>query len=879
MSEQFERLKAALAGQYEIERELGAGGMATVYLARDIRHDRHVAIKVLRPDLAASLGADRFLREIRIAANLTHPHILPVHDSGEADGFLYYVMPFIDGESLRGRLDREGELPVTAAARILRDVLDALAAAHTQGIVHRDIKPDNVLLVGRHALVADFGVAKAVSEATGRHDMTTMGVALGTPNYMAPEQASGDPHIDHRADLYAVGAMAYEMLTGRPPFTGPSAQQILTGHLTKMPVAITDTRANLPPSLSGLVMRCLEKKPADRVQTAAELIPTLESLSASTSTMTPAQTMAAPAAEPAQSMPRWMVGVLAAAAILVVALTAYVMLGSGGDIGQTAFVLGQRVQATREATLEIDPALSPNGQFIAYAASDYERFKIFVRQVDGGTPIAVAPDLDGDQRLPAWSPDGGQVVFRSDRGLEIVPATGGVSRRLGTVVTYSRATFSPDGGAIAFMSPRGPSDGDGANALLVTNRDGDVKDGRVVFNGGPIHSPAWSPDGRWIAYVVGNVVGLDTPGNIGPSEIWVVPATGGDSVQVTDSGGFNTSPAWLGSTLLFVSDRDGGRDIYAVNLTASGAAAGTPRAVTTGSSALSVSVAADVSRIAYSVFLDRSNVWSMPIPTTVSGSTLDATPITSGNQVVEIAEVSRDERWIAFDADRAGNQDIYKQPIGGGPVTQLTTDPGDDFGPTWSPDGSEIAFYSYRSGPRRVMIMSSDGGPQTLIADDELSVPKWSWDGTMIAARQRPDDALVVVRRTDSGWSAPEVLVPSGVISSYVGWSPGDRSIAYSTADGLSVVSVATRASRQIIREPADIGALYPQWSADGGTLYYLSAEGVVATPAAGGERRLIVRFDPARPWHRFTFQALNGNFYFTLGEVESDLWVAGVTR
>ncbi len=214
-----DRLTTALSGRYDIERELGAGGMATVYLAQDRRHERRVALKVLRPELAATLGPERFLREIRIAANLTHPHILPVHDSGEAGGFLYYVMPYIEGESLREKLEREGELPVDEAVRILREIADALAHAHGRGVVHRDIKPDNVLISGRHAMVMDFGVAKAVSEATGREKLTTAGVALGTPSYMAPEQASADPTTDHRADIYALGAMAYELLAGRPPFT------------------------------------------------------------------------------------------------------------------------------------------------------------------------------------------------------------------------------------------------------------------------------------------------------------------------------------------------------------------------------------------------------------------------------------------------------------------------------------------------------------------------------------------------------------------------------------------------------------------------------------------------------------------------------------
>ena len=285
-----ERLTAALAGRYAIERELGAGGMATVYLAEDVKHRRKVAVKVLRPELAATLGPERFSREIEIAAQLQHPHILPLLDSGEADGFLYYVMPYVEGESLRERLARHGELPIPEATRILVEVVDALAHAHRRGVVHRDIKPDNVMLSERHALVADFGVAKAVSEATGRQKMTTAGVALGTPSYMAPEQAAADPNVDHRADIYAVGAMAYELLAGRPPFTGMTNQEILAAHVTQRAEAVTTRRPAVPPALGAVVMKCLEKRPADRWQTADELLAQLEPLATPSGGMTPSQT-------------------------------------------------------------------------------------------------------------------------------------------------------------------------------------------------------------------------------------------------------------------------------------------------------------------------------------------------------------------------------------------------------------------------------------------------------------------------------------------------------------------------------------------------------------------------------------------------------------
>jgi serine/threonine-protein kinase len=282
-------LRAAVAGRYAVERELGRGGMATVYLARDLRHDRVVAVKVLARDDIAPTGAERFLQEIRTAARLTHPHVLGVHDSGEAAGLLYYVMPYVEGETLRARLTREGALPLADAARLVRELADALAYAHARGIVHRDLKPENVLLSGGHAVVADFGIAKALAAATQGGTprgtpggaLTSAGVALGTPAYMAPEQAVGDAATDHRADLYALGVVAYEALAGAHPFGARPPQALVVAHLTETPAPLGARRADAPPALVALVTRLLAKDPAARPQSAAEVLRALEGASAS----------------------------------------------------------------------------------------------------------------------------------------------------------------------------------------------------------------------------------------------------------------------------------------------------------------------------------------------------------------------------------------------------------------------------------------------------------------------------------------------------------------------------------------------------------------------------------------------------------------------
>jgi serine/threonine-protein kinase len=330
----LERLQAAFAGTYEISAEVGSGGMATVYLAKDIKHDRQVAIKVLRPELAAALGPDRFPREIRIVAQLSHPHVLPLHDSGETAGFLYYVMPYVDGESLRAKIERDGQLPVHDAVRILREVADALAYAHEHGVMHRDIKPDNVMLSGRHALVMDFGVAKAVSKAAG-DKLTTVGVAVGTPTYMSPEQATGEEHIDQRSDIYSLGVLGYELLTGEPPFAGKSAQAILSAHVLEKPKLVSEIRPAISPVLAELLGRCLEKNPADRPQSAEEVLDELEALSTPSGGITPTTTRPmratkakTPSSESSSGARRALVGVAIALALALGGFGAWAALGN-----------------------------------------------------------------------------------------------------------------------------------------------------------------------------------------------------------------------------------------------------------------------------------------------------------------------------------------------------------------------------------------------------------------------------------------------------------------------------------------------------------------------------------------------------------------------
>jgi serine/threonine-protein kinase len=377
MADQIDRLRAAFAGRYDIEREIGAGGMATVYLARDPKHDRQVAIKVLRPELAAALGPDRFPREIKIVAQLQHPHVLPLYDSGELQGFLYYVMPYVSGESLRTRLDRESQLPIQDAVRILREVADALSYAHSHGILHRDIKPDNVMLSGRHAMVMDFGVAKAVSDAGGE-TLTTVGVAVGTPQYMSPEQATGQTNLDARSDIYALGILGFELLAGKAPFTGQTAQAILSAQVLETPPPVTQLRASVPQALSDLLARCLAKQPADRWQTADELVHQLEGIVTPSGGITPTTTRPIRALD-AQSGPaapgrKWLIAVGAVVLVAVLGLGAKTLLAGGALPGPE-----------RMAVLPIQDISGADEQFVD---AMHDQLNVALGQTEGLSVVA-----------------------------------------------------------------------------------------------------------------------------------------------------------------------------------------------------------------------------------------------------------------------------------------------------------------------------------------------------------------------------------------------------------------------------------------------------------------------------------------------------------
>jgi serine/threonine-protein kinase len=414
-------LSTALADRYRIERELGAGGMATVYLAEDLKHDRRVAIKVLRPELAAVIGAERFLREIKTIATLQHPHILGLIDSGQVNGTAYYVMPFVDGESLRDRLTRERQLPIADAVRLAGEIAAALDYAHRHGVIHRDIKPENVLLHDGSALVADFGIALAVSSAGGSR-MTETGMSLGTPHYMSPEQAMGEREITARSDIYALGCVTYEMLTGEPPFEGATAQAIVARVLTETPRSLRPQRKSIPPNVEAAVFTALEKLPADRFESAKAFAEALSDPGYGGLART--RVMSSVAGGAGRRVGRWIVPAAALALIGAAAgLAAGWVAWHRSRPEAPPVVLRYSVVLPDSAALSdaigTVMAYAPDGSAFAYAS----RGGLMVRYADRLDPVPVAGGRRG--LSPFFSPDGRWLGFQDGARLTRAPLAGG----------------------------------------------------------------------------------------------------------------------------------------------------------------------------------------------------------------------------------------------------------------------------------------------------------------------------------------------------------------------------------------------------------------------------------------------------------------------
>ena len=869
-----ERLQRALGEGYRVTREIGGGGMSRVFLVDDLELDRSVVLKVLPPDLSAGLSVERFKREIQLAAKLQHPHIVPLLTAGAKDGLLYYAMPFITGESLRVRLARQHELPISESVRLIRDVVDALCYAHAQGVVHRDIKPDNVLVSAKHALVTDFGVSKALSSSTGQTNLTSVGVALGTPAYMSPEQASADPEIDHRSDIYSLGAMAYELLTGRVPFVGLTLQQVLVAHVVTAPDPVTVHRESVPPQLAAIVMRCLEKRPADRWQSAEELLGHLEALATPSAGLTPTTATRGPH----RALRLWKP---AAAAVVAAATAAAAVSWVLRPLSPLSVV--STMQVTNSAGLELDAAISPDGKFVAYAAGPLGRTRIFVRQMAGGAARALVDSGPEGQRTPRWSAGGDQLTFVSGQTLYASPAFGGPARHIIDASGYEFAspTLSPDGKTVAFARQDG---------IYLRAAGGGGEATKLVAASWPSYL-AWAPDGRRLAYVSDNpwfVYSAAMLGNIAPSTIFVADVARREAFPATDAVHLNAAPVWLanGNGLLFISSRGGSRDIYQLALSRSGRPRGAAARLTTGVNAHTISNSADGSRLAYTVLSTHSNVWSAPIAPAGVTAFRAARAVTNENQTVEGLALAPDGRWIAFDSNREGHQQIFKVPLAGGEPLQLTRDSVGSFNPSWSGDGRFIAFHSLRTGNRDVYTMNADGTDVrdvTGYPGHEMG-PAASADGRQllfISDRGGRWELWSITRTADGRWSQPRQVTRN---FGYRGrWSPDGRRVVYLSLADTTFHVVGADGSGDRLLFDGHAMELTPQTAAfgkDPGVVYFTATDrqgryAFYAIPTAGGVPRPVLTFDnPTRQPRRPEFDTDGERLVFTIATDESDVWV-----
>ena len=823
----IDRLTAAISDRYRLDRELGAGGMATVYLAHDLKHERDVAIKVLHPDLGAALGGERFLSEIRTTARLQHPHILPLLDSGEADGLLYYVMPLVTGETLRARLEREKQLPIADAVRIAREVASALDYAHRQNVIHRDIKPENILLHDGSALVADFGIALAVQSAGGAR-MTQTGLSLGTPQYMSPEQAMGERTIDARSDIYALGTVTYEMLTGAPPFTGASVQAIVARVLSSEAEPPSRVRSTIPYHMEQAVLTALAKLPADRQVSAAEFATALATVSGAHNS--------GAAASPTRGGTHRTTPMLLAGAVVIAAAavgaTWMVMRRSGDDAALNEVVTRFTIEGKNNATLQNGIlALSPDGRTLVMwrrAANGVEQ--LFLRRLDQLEMTPIAGTIDASD--PAFSPDGRWIAFAVNRQLFKVATAGGDPVRLATLPLQPQGITWTTGGDIVF--------GAEAQTLFAVKESG----------GAPRALPAASEGAvaRWpVALPQSNVV-LFAANQRTDNAVRVLALSLNDG-KITDVGTDAYATVGVARGHLVYLNRTG--DLFAAPFNARSRTVTGPGERMGGGVKMNLSgfgqgfavmspsgdlVYFSESTAGVLTYLDTRGRLTSALPDTLAFEQPRFSP--DGRRVVVTVSDSATRRRTLGLLDRSNG---FFSPLAG-QDPQAGRDRAE-----WTPDGRSILFRSITDSLRSAVLRSADGsGADTVLLRTRRALFEvvMAPDGTTMLGRIQTDgelegQSLLWWSRSDSTLRPlPHVTADDATVPTGARFSPDGRWIAYRT-DAANHVYVAPfpGPGAQVRIDRAGGGT--PVWARDGRSLYYVTPTGLVATTvdlAAGGK-------------------------------------------
>jgi len=822
MPEITQQLKVALAGRYVVEREVGEGGMATVYLAQDVKHERKVALKVLRPELAAVIGAERFLAEIKVTANLQHPHILPLHDSGEADSFLYYVMPYVEGETLRDKIKREKQLGIEEAVEMTRSVAGALDYAHRQGVIHRDIKPENILMHDGQALVADFGIALALSHAGGAR-LTETGLSIGTPHYMSPEQAMGDRELDARSDVYSLGAMLYEMLAGDPPYTGSTAQAIVAKVITEKAPSVMVHRDTVPAHVAAAINKALAKLPADRFGSAADFAEALTNVGfAATVPGTQAtQTHASVGKRD------WRLIGLAAAVVVAVGFAAVGWLQAlrRPTPPVQRFELAVPPEHSIPPMLGTAIDLSPDGQQYVFVGPGESGRQLWLRSMDRLEPVA----LGGTEGAlaPRVSPDGRWIAFVADQRLKKVPVTGGPPITLADSANSTLPGVAwQDDGTLLFVHGnwglyRMPSAGGTPSPVSVL----DSAQGGFLF-------PDALPGSQKA------LVTLCSP-SCSAMEIAAMDLADGSVTTLVE----DAARAWyLPTGHIAYADREGA--VFAAPFDAG-------QAAITGAS---VPVAENV----------RTKFRIVPeMAISASGSLIYRLGAAGGLILAWVDERGQptdvDTDWRGFfgapvlspNGQQAavamtmgGTQDIWVKSLDRGPASRLSFEGAFNERPVWTPDGRRVAYISNRdgdTGSKRAIARRADGGGQDeVLLEHPLGVEEilWSSDGRWLIARVGGADGTrdVVGLRVGVD-SVPRALVATPADEYAPALSPDNRWLAYvSRESGQPEVFVVPFPSTEDARwQVSARGGNSPVWSPDGSRLYYVdgAANLVAATIAS----------------------------------------------